>query len=321
MSKLNEMKHLISLLAFVSGVIAVHAQKNLMVTDLLDMYYNLVVETEVIMLDSCSDGQLGSYNNDPGEALVHRFYVESLDSTDKMSAVRGWDDYPLVINAPGGVYNSPWNTSWNAYGLNPIFFGFLPCLQYDSYATINLDGPAVGVSGAQDPSMVQDSQLSPNIEEFFMQNTLGEPAELNVNTLTGASWYVLNTASNSLPDENGRWLVMQLTSAAHVDGVLNFQIFPLGEGANEINVTRPFNTALRCTDPYACNYEPSDFHDPGMCDYSCCPGPGCCGEGTTWDSESQACLTTYLHDADFDGCVGMTDLLDLLSVFGTCLEE
>ena len=321
MTKLNEVKYLITLFALVSIGINAHAQQNLMDPGPPEDYYNLVVETEVIMLDSCFDGQLISYNIDLGEALVHRFYVEAQDSTDKMSAVRGWDGYPLVINAPGGVYNNPFNSSWNASGLNPNSFGAFPCLQYDSYATINLDGTASSVPGAEDPSMVQDSQLSPTVSEFFGQNTLGEPVELNVNTLTGASWYVLNTASNSLPDEDGRWLVMQLTSAAHVDGVLNFYIFPLGEGANAINITRPFNTALRCTDPYACNYEPSDFHDPDMCDYSCCPGPGCCGEGTTWDSGSQTCLTTYLHDADFDGCVGMTDLLDLLSVFGTCLEE
>ena len=224
---------------------------------------------------------------------------------DKMSGVFGNNEAPLVINAPGGVYNDLLNSPWNASYINPIIVELVdPCLEYDSYATITLDGPAGEVPGAEDPSLYQDSQLSPTVSEFFTQNTLGEPAELNVNTLIGASWYVLNTASNSLPDEDGRWLVMQLTSAAHVDGVLNFQIFPLGEGANAINITRPFNTAPLCTDPYACNYEPSAFNDQGICDYSCCPGPGCCGEGTTWDSESQTCLRTYLHDADFDGCVG-----------------
>ena len=274
--------------------------------------YQLVVETETVVLDSC----FWDLEN-IGEVLIHRFYVEAQDPTDIMNAVFGNNEDPLVINAPGGVYNHPLNSTWNASGLNPLLFQVFNCLQYDSYATISLDGPASDVPGAEDPSLVQDSQLSPTISDFFMQNTLGEPVGLSVNTLTGASWYVLNTASNSLPDEDGRWLVMQLTSAAHVDGVLNFSIY--GGGANAwFSITRPFNTAPLCTDPYACNYEPSAFNDQGICDYSCCPGPGCCGEGTTWDSESQTCLTTYLHDADFDGCVGMTDLLDLLSVFGSC---
>ena len=159
--------------------------------------------------------------------------------------------------------------------------------------------------------------------ELFEENTLGQAVDyfVGVDSSDYVTWYNLNTATNVLPDEHGRWLVMQLTSAAHVEGVLNFLIWPLGVGADQYWAVRPFNTAPLCTDPYACNYEPSAFNDQGICDYSCCPGPGCCGEGTTWDSESQTCLTTYLHDADFDGCVGMTDLLDLLSVFGTCLEE
>ena len=302
------MKYLLTFTALLVGLVnAAQAQENWM--------YQLVVETETVVLDSCiSEGYIG-------EVLVHRFYVEAQDPTDKMGAVFGNNETPLVINAPGGVYNNSLNSSWNASGIYPVLSQFFPCLQYDSYATITLDGPAYEVPGAEDASLVQDSQLFPSVSDFFIQNTLGEPVELNVNTLTGASWYVLFNVSNNLPYEDGRWLVMQLTSAAHVDGVLNFQIFPLGVGVDQILITRTFNTAPLCTDPYACNYEPSAFNDQGICDYSCCPGPGCCGEGTTWDSESQTCLTTYLHDADFDGCVGMTDLLDLLSVFGSCLEE
>ena len=45
-----------------------------------------------------------------------------------------------------------------------------------------------------------------------------------------------------------------------------------------------------------------------------------CGEGTQWDAVSQKCVIANLSDTDFDGCVSMTDLLDLLSVFGTCNE-
>ena len=34
----------------------------------------------------------------------------------------------------------------------------------------------------------------------------------------------------------------------------------------------------------------------------------------------QLCLVANPSDTDFDGCVSMTDLLDLLTVFGTCNE-
>ena len=288
------------------------AQSGTLVTD----SYDLIVETEIVALN-CFDG-------DFGEALVHRFYIEAENSTDKLSAVFGNDQSPLRVTAPSGVYNSDAN-SGNAFPstVDPLIVGgFFPCLSYDSYITIGIEeGPVDYDGGEAPPSYVYDPQGSPSLLSFFSVNTLGEFAELNVNTLTGASWYVLNAATNSLPDEDGRWYIMQLTSASHVEGVLNFQIFPLGEESNQIQITQPFNTAPPCSDPYACNYEPSAFEDQDFCDYSCCPGPGCCGEGTTWDSESQTCLTTFLHDADFDGCVGLSDLLSLLSVFGSCLEE
>jgi len=308
-TKLNEMKHLLTLAALLfSLAITTRAQENLM--------YQLVVETEAAIMDSCYLPE-----NNIGEVLIHRLYVEAQSSTDILSAVFGDDDDPLVVTAPGGVFSFEDAGSWNASIIHPALVEFGLCLNFDSYATIGLDGPSDFQPGSSDPSLVDDYTLSPTVSEFFTNNTFGEYAELNVNTPNGASWFIISNPSNALPDEDGRWLVMQLTSEAHVEGVLNFQIFPLGVNSDAIYVTRTFNTASLCTDPYACNYEPSAFNDQGLCDYSCCPGPGCCGEGTTWDSESQTCLTTYLHDADFDGCVGMTDLLDLLSVFGTCLEE
>ena len=96
-----------------------------------------------------------------------------------------------------------------------------------------------------------------------------------------------------------------------------------------------------CTDPMACNYEEEALFHDGNCQYfsECCPvgqlwdpasqmcrllldSTSVCGPGTTWDALTQSCIVAgNLSDTDFDGCVGMADLLDLLSAFGTCLEE
>ena len=103
-----------------------------------------------------------------------------------------------------------------------------------------------------------------------------------------------------------------------------------------------------CTDSLACNYNVMAILDDGSCDYSCCPGPGCCSDGTVWDTElhqcvtqSSPCDTVYLSvpscgpgtvwdpinemcivaipaDLNFDGCVTVGDLLELLAVHGTC---
>ena len=61
------------------------------------------------------------------------------------------------------VYNNSFNSSWNASGVHPGLVDYGSCVNYDSYATITLDGPASYVPGAEDPSLYQDSQLSPTL--------------------------------------------------------------------------------------------------------------------------------------------------------------
>ena len=45
---------------------------------------------------------------------TNRFYVNMENETDEMSAVYGSYQAPLFINVPEGVFNSPFNQSWNA---------------------------------------------------------------------------------------------------------------------------------------------------------------------------------------------------------------
>ena len=76
-----------------------------------------------------------------------------------------------------------------------------------------------------------------------------------------------------------------------------------------------------CTDSYACNYTEEASCDDGSCDYTCCPGPGCCLDGQHWDWELNGCVITNPSDSNFDGCVQLNDLLDLLSAYGDCGAE
>ena len=74
-----------------------------------------------------------------------------------------------------------------------------------------------------------------------------------------------------------------------------------------------------CGDPKACNFfEGSLSNDE--CDYSCCPGPGCCADGMHWDWELEQCQNTLPGDINSDGCVQLNDLLDVLSAYGNCSE-
>ena len=130
------------------------------------------------------------------------------NSGDQMSAVFGVESVPMSISVPDGLYNSQFNTTWNASGITDVFLAFFPELADDSYATIGLTGPASAsaLADAQDPAMVQDAaQPFTPVSSRTGQLTWRS-------TPTGASWYNLNTASNTLPDANNEVLIMQLTT-------------------------------------------------------------------------------------------------------------
>ena len=127
---------------------------------------------------------------------------------------------------------------------------------------------------------------------------------MNVNTLTGASWYVLNTAANALPTD-GRWLIAQITTAGSVSGTINYQIFPLGDGANQIQKSVDFDgegefplfvTVCGCMDDSACNFNAEANNEDGSCEYA---------------ADNYDCDGNCLNDADDDG---VCDELEIVGV-------
>ena len=209
---------------------------------------------------------------------TYRFYINLLDATDRVSAIYGYDTEPLVVNTPSGAFNSAFNASWNASGINPAFLGTVPELADDTYATIGLDGPAAtsGMVDAADPSIVEDAG-QPITPYFLTDGAL----ILESNSLIGSSWYVLNTASNGLPDANLQVLIMQITTAGDISGSINYQVFPLGVGADQVQSNVTFSgtglfgggsVTCGCTDPAATNYDDTADYDDGSCEYDV---PGC----------------------------------------------
>ena len=208
---------------------------------------------------------------------TYRFYVEMVHSTDMFSAVFGHNDSPLTISAPAGVFNSEYNASWSASGLNPSFLPMFPDMAADSFATIGLDGPASssGDDGAADPSLVEDTAqpLSP----FFEDNG---STSIEINTVVGCSYYVLNTASNNLAGDDLRVLIMQVTTSGSLSGTVNYQVFPLGVGADAIYITANFSEGggevVGCMIEQACNYDPlATISCSDCCDFESCLSLGC----------------------------------------------
>ena len=81
--------------------------------------------------------------------------------------------------------------------------------------------------------------------------------------------------------------------------------------------------ASGCMDSEACNYNPLAECEGEACDYTCCPGPGCCSAGMYWDYDLEQCMNyeTCQEDLDGDGVIGINDLMELLSSFGTMCED
>jgi len=236
---------------------------------------------------------------------TYRFYVEMSDATDRVSAVYGNDEAGLFINTPDGAYNSAFNSSWNASGINPAFLVSFPELADDTYATIGLTGPAStsGVTDAADPSIVEDA--AQQITPYFL--TPGATA-LESTTLTGSSWYILNTAGNGLPDENMQVLILQVTTAGGVSGTLNYQVFPLGLGENNTLVSNSFNVMPQedvegCTDPESCTYNPEANIDDDSCLYL--DAIGVCGgdcEQASDDSDTVCAGDEVYGCTNLDAC-------------------
>jgi len=75
---------------------------------------------------------------------------------------------------------------------------------------------------------------------------------------------------------------------------------------------------LGCTNLQACNYNEVANEDDGSCEFVSCH----CLDGTVWSEELGGCIpaATCPQDLDFDGVVGVNDLMNLLSAFGTPCE-
>ena len=57
-----------------------------------------------------------------------------------------------------------------------------------------------------------------------------------------------------------------------------------------------------CMEEDACNYNALAQCEGEACDYTCCPGPGCCSDGTTWDSALSQCTSTTSNAPSAASC-------------------
>ena len=69
----------------------------------------------------------------PGQT-TYRVYLNCLHETDYLSSCSGDITNPFILETTSGTwFNSPANPSWNAQGVNALFFGAFPDLAADSF--------------------------------------------------------------------------------------------------------------------------------------------------------------------------------------------
>ena len=176
-------------------------------------------------------------------------------------------------------------TNYDPYAMIDDFSCVLPCS-----LEVNLEQVTPSDCQENEGGMIQVSSVGGQGNDYFYLDSIsGIPQNFG----------------NFVSLESGTYTVYVMDDANCVDSV--FVEIP--------------NNCSGCMDVEACNYSFTASLDDGSCDYSCCPGPGCCHAGTIWDSELQQCVVANPSDSNFDGCVQLNDLLDLLTAYGDCDAE
>jgi hypothetical protein len=154
-------------------------------------------------------------------------------------------------------------------------------------------------------------------------NLLGWESEItdqgiSINTENCPDYGLVNFSSitGSIRIRNGLLIRIQTSDTFQLESLQSSITF----GCEQQIIYPTSKTHYGCGDPNACNFNQNDTPNNELCDYTCCPGPGCCDQGTVWNIESQTCIVLYPADLNFDSCVDLNDLMDLLSDYGNCLD-
>jgi len=179
---------------------------------------------------------------------------------------------PLTISSTEGFYQHEFG-SHSANNNNPLLFAAFPELEFDSWLTVGLEGPAG--PGEQAPSFLDEGYWIPNFEAGL---------DVHIDDEIGGIMYVVNDQNpNTLAGEDLRILIGQFTTSGVLSGTVNLQMFNNGVGLDSYDMTGfefegvglhngGGDVVCGCMDDMACNYDSGANNDDGSCEYESCLG-------------------------------------------------
>ncbi|MFY8137457.1 MAG: T9SS type A sorting domain-containing protein [Flavobacteriales bacterium] len=248
-------KHLLTLLAAVFCSVVGTAQV-------------VAISIEPVYTD---DGTITGY---PAGHTTYRIYADVTNPGDMVLNVVGFNEAPLALNVPDGIWNHPEPSGTIATDNNCNLYGVFPALEYDSYVTIgrtcNTD-PGGLMFAVEDPA--QPWRAS------FDTNPVGN-GNILLNTTVGGAWNSTPNEPNGTPyinvvaGDDYRVLIAQITTTGSICGSFNVQCRLQGQSSGSTLYTGlAFGTGgcgePGCTDEAALNYNPSAGFNNGTCLYEC----------------------------------------------------
>ena len=210
---------------------------------------------------------------------TYQLYVTMVNPTDVLSSAVGEDGLETYINTSTSFYQDPFGGALGQ-NTNPLLFGIAPQLPYDSYITIGLTELANTAAGEIEVTAIESDEAN-WISPFEAGGNIA------IDGMFGGAWFTLNGATNGIAGDDLRVLLGQFTTNGTISGQISLQIFPEGDGDNDLILTFPIgNSSCGCTDATACNYVEEATNDDGSCEYT-----------GIYDCDGSTCI----NDVDGDG--------------------
>ncbi|MGB1577743.1 MAG: hypothetical protein ACPG9S_06975 [Flavobacteriales bacterium] len=221
--------------------------------------------------DLVSADPLGS-----GES-TYRIYANFTSPNVEVTAMYGTDTEVWSLIGDAAFYQDALGSDFGG-GINPLFFGAFPSLEYDTWWTIGAEpGDADGLNSAFDQALTS----------FADWNSGGD---FVVNTFIGGSVFIVPGANTQGVPVDGRVLLGQVTTSGTTEALINLQFRDPNQVslyATGMSLTFPVAGA-GCNDPEACNYDetsegdadciyPQAFSDCDGC-FNDTDGDGVCDE-------------------------------------------